>query len=152
MNTNRFNLPPKKLKLRQLTDKVEVFDVLRKKWLVMTPEEEVRQRFVHYLMDEKNYPAGLLAVEYSLKVNSLKRRADVVVFNHFGHALLLVECKAPSVKIDQKVFDQIARYNLSMKVDFLIVTNGLEHFCCQLDFQNHKYHFLQDIPSYEEIA
>lgn len=152
MKSDRFNLPLKKLKLRQLEEKVEVFDVLRKKWLVLTPEEEVRQQFVHYLMDEKNYPAGLLAVEYSLKVNSLKRRADVVAFNRFGHPLLLVECKAPSVKIDQKVFDQIARYNLSMKVDFLVVTNGLEHFCCQLDFQNQKYHFLQDIPFYEEIV
>lgn len=152
MNSDRFNLPPKKLKLRQQADKVEVYDVLRKKWLILTPEEEVRQRFVHYMVDEKKYPAGLLAVEYSLKVNSLKRRADLVAFNRFGHPLLLVECKAPSVKIDQKVFDQIARYNLSMKVDFLIVTNGLEHFCCQLDFHNHKYHFLQDIPSYEEIV
>lgn len=152
MNSDRFNLPSKKLKLRQHVDKVEVFDVLRKKWLILTPEEEVRQRFVHYMMDEKKYPAGLLAVEYSLKVNSLKRRADVVAFNRFGHPLLLVECKAPSVKIDQKVFDQIARYNLSMKVDFLIVTNGLEHFCCQLDFQNHKYHFLKDIPTYEDIV
>jgi len=151
MNSDCINLPPKKIKLRQLEGKVEVFDVLRKKWLILTPEEEVRQRFLHYMMDEKKYPAGLLAVEYSLKVNSLKRRADVVVFNRFGHPLLLVECKAPSVKIDQKVFDQIARYNLSMKVDFLVVTNGLEHFCCQLDFKNQKYHFLQDIPFYEEI-
>lgn len=152
MNSDRLNLPPKKLKLRQLNEKVEVFDVLRRKWLVLTPEEEVRQRFIHYMMDEKKYPAGLIAVEYSLKVNSLKRRADVVVFNRFGHPLLLVECKAPLVKIDQKVFDQIARYNLSMKVDFLVVTNGLDHFCCQLDFQNQSYHFLQDIPLFEEIV
>ncbi|NPD44766.1 MULTISPECIES: type I restriction enzyme HsdR N-terminal domain-containing protein [unclassified Lentimicrobium] len=152
MSLNRFNLPSKKLRLRQNEGKVEVFDVLRKKWLILTPEEEVRQLFVHYMMEEKKYPAGLLALEYSLKVNSLKRRADVVAFNHFGHPLLLVECKAPSVKIDQKVFDQIARYNLSMKVDYLIVTNGLEHFCCQLDFQNQKYYFLQDIPSYDEIV
>lgn len=152
MSHVRFNLPPKKLKLRQHDDKVEVFDILRKKWLVLTPEEEVRQRFVHYMMDEKKYPAGLLAIEYSLRVNSLKRRADAVAFNRFGHPILLVECKAPSVKIDQKVFDQIARYNLSMKVDYLIVTNGLEHFCCQLDFPNNSYHFLQDIPSFEEIV
>ncbi len=152
MNAYRFNLPPKNLKLRRQNDKVEVLDVLRKKWLVLTPEEEVRQQFVHYMMDEKKYPAGLLAIEYSLRVNSLKRRADVVAFNRFGHPLLLVECKAPSVKIDQKVFDQIARYNLSMKVDYLIVTNGLEHFCCQLDFQNNKYHFLQDIPLFDEIV
>ena len=152
MNSDRLNLPPKKLKLRQLNEKLEVFDVLRKKWLVLTPEEGVRQRFIHYMMDEKKYPAGLIAVEYSLKVNSLKRRADVVVFNRFGHPLLLVECKAPSVKIDQKVFDQIARYNLSMKVDYLIVTNGLDHYCCQLDFQNQSYHFLQDIPLYEQIV
>lgn len=152
MNFESFNLPHKKLNLRKSAEKVEVFDMLRKKWLVLTPEEEVRQQFIHYLIAEKNYPAGLMAIEYSLKVNSLKRRADIVVFNKFGHPNLLVECKAPSVKIDQKAFDQIARYNLSMKVDFLIVTNGLEHFCCQLDFRNQKYHFLKEIPPYSEIS
>lgn len=145
------DLPHKKMQIRIQDGKKEVLDILRKKWVVLTPEEEVRQRFVHYLMDEKKFPAGLLAIEYSLKVNSLSRRADVVAFNSFGHPILMVECKAPSVKITQNVFDQIARYNLSMKVDYLILTNGLEHFCCQMDFKNQQYYFLEEIPDYHQI-
>lgn len=145
------DLPHKKMQMRIQDGKKEVLDILRKKWVVLTPEEEVRQRFVHYLMDEKKFPAGLLAIEYSLKVNSLSRRADVVAFNSFGHPILMVECKAPSVKITQNVFDQIARYNLSMKVDYLILTNGLEHFCCQMDFKNQQYYFLEEIPDYHQI-
>lgn len=151
MNQNQFNLPPHQLKLRQQDDKFEVFDHLRKKYVVLTPEEEVRQQFIHYMISHKNYPSGLLAVEYSLKVNNMKRRADIVAFSKFGHPLLLVECKAPSIKITQKVFDQIARYNLSLRVDYLIVTNGLQHFCCKLDFANNSYSFLEEIPDYLEI-
>lgn len=145
------DLPHKKMQMRIQDGKKEVLDILRKKWVVLTPEEEVRQRFVHYLMDEKKFPAGLLAIEYSLKVNSLSRRADLVAFNSFGHPILMVECKAPSVKITQNVFDQIARYNLSMKVDYLILTNGLEHFCCQMDFKKQQYYFLDEIPDYHQI-
>lgn len=145
------DLPHKKMQMRIQDGKKEVLDILRKKWVVLTPEEEVRQRFVHYLMDEKKFPAGLLAIEYSLKVNSLSRRADLVAFNSFGHPILMVECKAPSVKITQNVFDQIARYNLSMKVDYLILTNGLEHFCCQMDFKKQQYYFLEEIPDYHQI-
>ena len=145
------DLPHKKMQMRIQDGKKEVLDILRKKWVVLTPEEEVRQRFVHYLMDEKKFPAGLLAIEYSLKVNSLSRRADLVAFNSFGHPILMVECKAPSVKITQNVFDQIARYNLSMKVDYLILTNGLEHFCCQMDFKKQQYYFLEEIPDYHKI-
>jgi len=148
MNQNKFNLPPHQLKIRKQGDKLDVFDSLRKKYVVLTPEEEVRQHFIHYMIQHKSYPAGLLAVEYSLKVNNMKKRADIVAFSKFGHPLLLVECKAPSEKITQKVFDQIARYNLSLKVDYLIVTNGLEHFCCQLDFKNNRYSFLEEIPDY----
>lgn len=146
-----FNLPPHQLKLRYENSRKEIFDIIRKRWLVLTPEEEVRQRFLHYMIDHKFYSPGLLAVEYSLKVNNLKRRADIIAFNSFGHPVLMVECKAPSVKINQKVFDQIARYNLSMRVDYLVVTNGLEHFCCQMDFEKQRYYFLEDIPDYKNI-
>lgn len=152
MNQNNFNLPPYPLKLRQQNGKLEVFDELRKKYVVLTPEEEVRQRFIHFLILDKKYPKGLLAVEYSLKVNQLKKRADIVVFSRFGHPLLVVECKAPSVKITQSVFDQIARYNMNLKVDFLMVTNGLEHFCCQLDFIKNTYVFLMEIPDFSMIG
>lgn len=146
------NLPQKSLQLRKKEDKTEVFDILRKKWVVLTPEEKVRQYFAHYLIDFKKYPPGLLAVEYSLEVNSLKRRADMVAFDKFGHPIVMIECKAPSVKINQEVFDQIARYNLSMKVDYLIVTNGMQHYCCQMDIPNQKYYFLEEIPDYDKIC
>jgi len=151
MNPNKYNLPPCQLKTRFLNEKHEVFDKLRNKFVALTPEEEVRQVFIEYLINDKKYPSGLLAAEYSLKVNGMKKRADIVAFNKFGHPLLIVECKAPSVKINQKVFDQIARYNLSLRVDFLIVTNGLEHFCCQLNFKKNQYSFLEHIPDYLSI-
>lgn len=140
------------VKLRKIEGKTEVFDLLRKKWLVLTPEEEVRQKCILFLLNEKGYPAGRLASEYGLKVNQLKRRADIVAFDNFGHPLLIVECKAPSVKITQKTFDQIARYNLSLKVDYLVVTNGSQNYCCNLDFVAEKYRFLEQIPEYKSIV
>jgi len=151
MNQQPFNLPYNKLKIRLINDKYEVFDVLRKKYVILSPEEEVRQQFLHFLIKYKSYPEGLLAVEYSLKVNQLKRRADLVAFDKFGHPLLIVECKAPRVKMTQKVFDQIAHYNMSLKVDYLIVTNGLQHFCCQLNHEKNNYIFLNEIPDYHQI-
>lgn len=146
-----FNLPPYEPRLSKTETRIDIWDFLRNKWVCLTPEEEVRQHFLHYLVQNKNYPKGLLAVEYSLKVNHLQKRADIVLFNTFGHPVLIVECKAPTIKITQKTFDQIARYNLSLKVDYLIVTNGLEHFCCQLDFVHQQYIFLQEIPDYSQL-
>lgn len=145
-------LPKYQIKLRKNEEKTEVFDLLRKKWLVLTPEEEVRQKMILYLLNEKGYPAGRLASEYSLKVNELKRRADIVAFDRFGHPLLIVECKAPKIKITQTVFDQIARYNLSLRVDYLIVSNGLQNYCCMMDFKLEKYQFLEEIPEYKRIS
>jgi type I site-specific restriction-modification system R (restriction) subunit len=144
--------PPKyQVKMRRENDRTEVFDLLRKKWLLLTPEEEVRQKMILYLLNEKDYPAGRLASEYSLKVNELKRRADIVAFNQFGHPLLIVECKAKNVKINQAVFDQIARYNLSLRVDYLVVSNGLQNYCCSMDFNTETYRFLKEIPRYTEL-
>jgi len=148
MSERKLNLPFYPLKLRKTNGKLEIFDSFRKKYVILTPEEEVRQRFIQYLIHDKDFPSGLLAVEYSLKVNQLQKRADIVAFTKSGHPLLIVECKAPTVKITQDVFDQIARYNLNLKVDYLIVTNGLEHFACQLDFNTNTYRFLKDIPDY----
>lgn len=146
--------PPLKyqLKFRQTENKTEVFDLLRKKWLILTPEEEVRQKVILFLLNEKGFLPGRLASEYGLKVNQLVRRADIVAFDSFGHPLLIVECKAPSVKINQKVFDQIARYNLSLRVDYLVVSNGIQHYCCSMDFNKSQYHFLKEIPDYESIV
>ena len=128
-----------------------VLDVYRKRFVKLTPEEEVRQRFARYLVEEKGFPASLIMTEYSLKLNKLTRRCDILVHKPAGHPALLVECKAPEVSISQASFDQVARYNLAFKVRYLIVTNGLKHYCCQLDFETERIEFLQEIPSYEAL-
>ena len=126
-----------------------IFDKLRKKYMVLTPEEWVRQHFVHFLIDKKNYPTSLIALEKQLTINNRKKRTDILVFNSEGTPEIIVECKAPSIKITQDTFDQIARYNLKLQANFLIVTNGLEHFYCKMDFENETYIFLKEIPDYK---
>ncbi|CAM1348375.1 Restriction endonuclease subunit R (fragment) [Tenacibaculum halocynthiae] len=116
--------------------------------MVLTPEEWVRQHFVKFLINEKKYPTTLIAIEKQLTINNLKKRTDIVIFSPNGTPNIIVECKAPKVKITQATFDQIARYNLKLNAQFLIVTNGLEHFYCMLDTENERYIFLKDIPSY----
>ncbi len=128
-----------------------VLDVYRKRFVKLTPEEEVRQRFVRYLVEEKGFPASLIMTEYSLKLNKLTRRCDILVHKPAGHPALLVECKAPEVSISQASFDQVARYNLAFRVRYLIVTNGLKHYCCQLDFETEKISFLSEIPAYADL-
>ena len=123
-----------------------IFDVIRKKFVPLTPEERVRQYWLHYLIAEKKYPRSLIAVEMSLQVNQLAKRCDIVVFDKHGSPVLIVECKAPEVKILQKVFDQIARYNLALRVKYLVVSNGSEHHCCEIDFEKKKYFFLDSLP------
>ena len=125
-----------------------IFDNLRKKYLVLTPEEWVRQHFVNYLINDKHYPASLIALEKQLVINNRKKRTDILIFNKKGTPEIIVECKAPSIKITQDTFDQIARYNLKLNANYLIVTNGLQHFYCKMDFENETYIFLKDIPSY----
>lgn len=116
--------------------------------MVLTPEEWVRQHIVHYLIEEKKYPYSLIAVEKKLTINNLTKRTDVLVFNTQGLPEIIVECKAPSVKITQDSFDQIARYNLKLKANYLIVTNGLTHYFCKMDLENECYIFLENIPDY----
>jgi len=128
-----------------------VLDVYRKRFVKLTPEEEVRQRFARYLVEEKGFPASLIMTEYALEVNKLARRCDILVHKPAGYPALLVECKAPEVKISQATFDQVARYNLAFRVKYLIVTNGLKHYCCQIDFDPEKVSFLSEIPDYEEL-
>jgi hypothetical protein len=120
--------------------------------VILTPEEWVRQNFLKYVVDEKKYPAPLIAVEKEFKLNKLSKRSDAIVYNKQGNPVLIVECKAASVKIDQNVFDQIARYNMKLNVEFLIVTNGLEHYCCKINYKTQKYAFLKDIPEFNEIV
>ncbi len=144
----KLNLPEFNFKIKNSENKMLIFDNLRKKYLVLTPEEWVRQHFVHYLISEKKYPISLIAIEKQLTLNTRKKRTDILVFNQIGTPELIVECKAPSVKITQDTFDQIARYNLKLNANYLIVTNGLTHFYCKMDFKNKTYIFLKDIPAY----
>jgi len=147
----QINLPPYEFKITQKEGKNLIFDDYRRRWVKLNPEEWVRQHFVRYLVEEKHYPASLIAVEHSLKINRQVFRADAVVFSTDGKPLLLVECKAPEVKITQKVFEQIVRYNFEFQVDYLIVTNGLSHFCCKIDKTNQTYEYLKEIPEYNVL-
>lgn len=117
--------------------------------MVLTPEEWVRQHFVQFLIDEKKYPISLIALEKQLTINNRKKRTDILVFNASGKHEIIVECKAPSIKITQDTFDQIAKYNLKLKANYLIVTNGLEHFYCKMDFEKETYIFLKEVPDFK---
>lgn len=116
--------------------------------MVLQPEEWVRQNCVHFLIEDKKYPKSLINVEKELKVNDLRKRYDIIVYKPDGTIQLIVECKAPTITIDQNVFDQIARYNLTLNADYLMVTNGLNHYYCQMDYAGEHYQFLRDIPEY----
>lgn len=142
------NLPPYPFKISDMNGQLTLFDEIRKKHLVITPEEWVRQHFVHYLINQKKYPKTLIKLEGGVKLNGMPRRTDIVVFNLAGEKILMVECKAPSVAINQKVFNQIARYNITHKIGLLAVTNGLQHYYCSIDFNNENYKFLEDLPEY----
>lgn len=144
----QLNLPAYQFKLKSNEKHTLIFDKIRKKYVVLTPEEWVRQHFVYFLLEEKKYPISLIAVEKQLTVNNLKKRSDILVFSPNGTPNIIVECKAPSVKITQETFDQIARYNLKLQANYLIVTNGLQHFFCQMDTENKTYVFLKEIPDY----
>lgn len=141
--------PSYAFRTRRVERGVEIWDNIRKKWLLLTPEEWVRQHTVAYLIQELTYPQGLISVERSLKVNSLQKRADIVVFDKSSNPFLLVECKAPEIEISQGVFDQAARYNLTLKVPYLMVTNGLRHFCAQINPEEGSWNYLQDLPAYK---
>ena len=142
------NFPAYDFRFKSNENNVHIFDVIRKKFVVLQPEEWVRQHTVHYLMEGKHYPKSLINVEKQLKINSLKKRYDIVVFNSKGNIEILVECKAPEIKITQETFDQIARYNIQLNANYLMVTNGLDHFYCKMDFEAEKYQFLKHIPDF----
>jgi len=126
-----------------------IFDVIRKKFVVLQPEEWVRQHCLHFLIEDKKYPKSLINVEKELKVNNLRKRYDIVVYRPDGSILLIVECKSYKVKIDQSTFDQIAKYNLTLNAAFLMVTNGINHYYCLMDHAEKRYQFLKDIPEYK---
>ena len=148
MKMPQLNLPKVALKTKSVEGTIQVFDVIRKKYFVLTPEEWVRQHFIHYLNNEKNYPMGLMGVEKMVKYNALKTRADIMLYTTEGKAKMIVECKAPNVKITQDTFNQIAKYNFKLKVPFLVVTNGMQHFCCRMDYENNSISFLEEVPTF----
>lgn len=138
-------------KIIQKNQKKYIFDSIRKKYAILTPEEWVRQNTIHYLVNTKNYPPNLIRIEQKLKGKEQFFRSDIVIYDRNGKAKMIVECKAEKVKITQDVFDQISKYNMQFKVDYLMVTNGLQHFICRIDYENNSYSFLQEVPAYPEL-
>jgi hypothetical protein len=142
----QLNFPAYGFRFKSRENNISIFDSIRKKFIILTPEEWVRQHVVQFLIIEKKYPKSLINVEKMVVLNEMKKRYDVVVFNSDGSIHLIVECKAPQIEITQDTFDQIARYNLSLNATYLMVTNGLQHYFCQMDYENQTYVFLKDIP------
>lgn len=144
----KLNFPAYTFRFKNSENKVAIFDVIRKKFIILTPEEWVRQHTVQFLLEEKKYPKSYINVEKLIKVNNTSKRYDIAVFKPNGELFLLIECKAPEVAISQDTFDQIARYNLKLKAEYLMVTNGVNHYFCQMDFENEKYVFLKELPNF----
>jgi hypothetical protein len=145
----KLNFPVYSFRFKNSENKVAIFDEIRKKFILLTPEEWVRQHTIQFLLNENQYPKSYINVEKLIKINDLSKRYDVVVFQPNGEIYLLIECKAPEVQITQQTFDQIARYNLVLNAKYLMVTNGLNHYFCQMDFENEKYIFLKELPAYK---
>jgi hypothetical protein len=145
------NLPKYEIQLRGTREKPEIFDFLRRRYVKLTPEEWVRQHFVHWIVEHKGYPKGLLGNEIELQVGEKKLRCDSILYDSNAHPVMIIEYKAPTIALSQKVFDQISAYNLLLHVDYLVMSNGIEHYCCQMDYERNCYYFLQDIPDYEKI-
>ena len=145
------NLPPYPFKITDVNGQLILFDVIRKRDIIITPEEWVRQHFVQYLINQKKYPKSLIKLEGGHKLHGMAKRTDIVVYNPAGEKILLVECKAPSVTINQKTFDQVARYNMVHKVKLLAITNGLQHYYCRIDFENERYEFIEEMPLYVTV-
>ena len=142
------NFPSYNFRFKNSENKVSIFDDIRKKFIILTPEEWVRQNTIQFLLQEKKYPKSYLNIEKLIKINDIIKRYDIVVFQPDGTIFLLIECKAPGIKITQQTFDQIARYNLTLKAQYLMVTNGLNHYFCQMDFEKEQYVFLKELPEF----
>lgn len=145
------NLPPMEVRTKTEGGRTKIWDTLRGRYVALTPEEWVRQHFVAYLIGEKSYSPALMANEVRISLNGMSRRCDTVVYQRNLKPRVIVEYKRPDVKISQRVFAQICRYNLVMQVDYLIVSNGLEHYCCRMNYRQQTYEFLDEIPSYKEL-
>jgi type I site-specific restriction endonuclease len=147
----KLDFPEYHFNLRNGDTGIEIFDPIRKKFVALTPEEWVRQHVIRFLKEERQVPLGRMNTEVALKVLKMYRRADIVVFDNFGKPAMIVECKAPNIKITQNTFDQVSRYNIALKASHLMVTNGLQHYCCFINIKNKTCHFLENTPSYQEM-
>lgn len=145
------NLPSFDIRLQRDDEGVKIFDRLRKKFIILTPEEWVRQHFVNYLINHKGFPESLMANEIGITLNSTRRRCDTVVFDKHGSPMVIVEYKASSIVISQSTFDQIVRYNMVLHARYLIVSNGMNHYCCRIDYDNMSYDFLKEVPDYADL-
>lgn len=147
----QLNLPPYNIKVKNEDGRRKIFDILRRKYFVITPEEWVRQHFIHFLIDHKGYPVSLLANEVALSVGDKVIRADSVLYDKHLSPRMIIEYKAPHIKLTQKVFDQISAYNLLLHVDYLIVSNGIETYICKMDYAQQTYVFLETVPDYKSL-
>lgn len=147
----QLTLPPYQIRVKETHGRKQIFDILRRKYVALTPEEWVRQHFIHYLVEHKNYPSSLLANEVSLQIGEKRMRADSVLYDNQLYPRMIIEYKAPNITLTQKVFDQITVYNLLLHVDYLIVSNGMTTYICKMDYEKQTYKFLEAIPNYENI-
>ena len=147
----RINLPEYAIKIGEKDGKPTIFDFLRRRYVALTPEEWVRQHFTHYLVEHKGYPKGLLGNEIELHLGEKRLRCDSILYNKVAQPQMIIEYKAPTIQLQQKTFDQISVYNLLLRVDYLIISNGLQHYCCKMDYEHQKYLFLKDIPDYQNL-
>lgn len=145
---HKLNLPEYSFRTKSDKEKTLLFDSIRKKFVVLTPEEWVRQNFIQYLILEKGYPQNLMAVEKQIKVNQQQRRFDLLIYQRNGNPYLIAEFKAPNVKITQNAFDQVVRYNMALSVKRVVVSNGIQHFACEIDYEKSSYAFLKEIPAF----
>ena len=147
----QLNLPAYSFNIKKEKDNYFIFDSIRKRHVSLTPEEWVRQHFVAFLIAEKKYPRALIANEITISYNGLKKRCDTLIYNRSREIVLIIEYKAPHVAITQEVFDQVAVYNMKLKVNYMIISNGMEHFCCRIDYENMRYDYLKEIPCFDEL-
>ena len=146
------NLPPYDFKSRAYNGQHQIYDAIRRKYVILTPEEWVRQHFVNYLTAHKGYPVGLINIEFPVTVNGMLQRADIVAYGRTGNPLLIVECKASTVKLDATTFSQAARYNLTLKANYLVVTNGIKHYCSMVDLQSKQFEAIPEVPDFKQIG
>ncbi|MDD4993840.1 MAG: type I restriction enzyme HsdR N-terminal domain-containing protein [Paludibacter sp.] len=147
----QLNLPEYNFRIKKQDNKLLIFDSQRKRYVSLTPEEWVRQHFVRFLIETKGYPAALLAIEKQLNMNGMKKRCDAILYNIDGNPVLIIELKAPNVPISQATFDQVAVYNAKLQVNFFMISNGIEHFCCKVNPETARYEYFPEIPNYNQL-